>query len=176
MACIPADWHRTHYRWSDVASETFGLALTKEATLLEKLLRLRAVARSVVAFIKREKATHVFIEGYSYGLPFGAHGLGELGGTIKLAVLEECEILPSVVPPASARRVLLGKIPKGKGKNAVALALARAGAAFGTADEGDAFAVANFGLTELGVTALCLQGYADGVIAPAPRAKSKGGR
>jgi Holliday junction resolvasome RuvABC endonuclease subunit len=50
---------------------------------------------------------HVAIEGYSFGSPFNATSLGELGGVIKLAV-HQAGIPLHIIPPKTWRKVLCG--------------------------------------------------------------------
>jgi hypothetical protein len=51
---------------------------------------------------------------------------------------------------STARKLLLGKVPRKGAKDAVVATLRAAGATFETADEVDAYVCANLGLSELG--------------------------
>jgi Holliday junction resolvasome RuvABC endonuclease subunit len=50
---------------------------------------------------------HVAVEGYSFGSPFNATSLGELGGVIKLAI-HQAGIPLHVIPPKTWRKALCG--------------------------------------------------------------------
>ena len=64
---------------------------------------------------------HVCMEGYASGTTFGREKAGELGAVVKMA-LYECEggrIYPTIVPPMSLKKFILG-VGKG-GKNEILL-------------------------------------------------------
>ncbi len=154
IALVPRDWDGD---WAKVMTACVGLALPADASAGERLRRLRHLADSTTELLSRHRVSAVYVEGYSYGKQFQAHQLGELGGVVKLSVLEVLGVEPVSVAPLSARKTLLGGDFKVKGsKAAAAKALKVAGARFITGDEGDAFVVANHGLALLGARAVCL--------------------
>lgn len=123
--------------------------LSKQATDAERAHRTERIAKRLVAFAQSVGATHAFIEGYAYSQANAAHSLGELGGVVKLALVN-AGIEIHTVTASQARKFLLGTCPRSGAKVAVAEALRAAGASFETLDECDAYAAANFGLSELG--------------------------
>lgn len=126
-----------------------GEKLRKEASDAERARRTETIAARLVAFARSTGATKAFIEGYAYGLKTSAHSLGELGGVVRLELVRAGVELVTV-PMQTARKLLLGKCPKQGAKVAVAEALRAAGARFEGLDESDAFAVLNWGMSEVG--------------------------
>jgi hypothetical protein len=152
-ADAPGDWRAIDY------TSRVGYKLEKKATPQQKAERLDVIATEVIGTLRRFGVENgsAFVEDYSFAAPYGAHQLGEIGGVVRLGAHRiGCTLRP--VNHASARKVLLG-VGTGKGiKEATHSALERAG--YGemlrTGDELDAFVVANFGLSELGLPALML--------------------
>ena len=83
---------------------------------------------------------HVAIEGYSFGSPFGATALGELGGVIKLAI-HQVGIPLHVIPPSTWKKQLCGKGNIHKDLIRIEL-FKRFGVEFASQDTLDAWAVA----------------------------------
>jgi Holliday junction resolvasome RuvABC endonuclease subunit len=150
---LPLDW--TPGDWSAVRSMLVGRALSKDASEHDRIERVRFIADELVGFVAKVGATDVFIEAYSYSRANQAHQLGELGGVVRVR-LRESGATVHVVPLASARKLLLGKVPQSDAKVAVFTALRGAGWNVATTDEADAMCVASFGLTELGRPGLTL--------------------
>jgi hypothetical protein len=75
--------------------------------------------------------------------------LGEVGGVVRLELVR-AGIELRTANMGTARKLLLGKVPRSDAKMAVYAALRAAGARFETADEAHAMAAANLGLSELG--------------------------
>lgn len=73
----------------------------------------------------------------------------DLGGVVRLELVR-AGIELTTVPMQTARKLLLGRCPKQGAKVAVAEALRAAGARFEGLDESDAFAVLNWGMSEVG--------------------------
>lgn len=153
-AAIPIGWRPG--TWKHVVTER--IAVKVEATVeVDRAARLDAIARRVVSFAKKHRAAKVFIEGYAFGMVRQAHHLGELGGVIRVELLR-AGVIFATAQLTTARKFLLGKMPKKDVKALVASQLDRAGARFPTGDEADAFVIANFGLTELGYRGLTMAG------------------
>ncbi len=144
---VPSDWDGDFRR---VQSYIVGEPLSKQATDAERAQRTDRISKRIVMFAKQHGAQLAMIEGYAFGAKTGREALGELGGVVKLALVNAgLEI--RTVPVASARKLLLGTVPRSKPKDAVREALKAAGApASWSADEMDAFTVANWGLSEVG--------------------------
>lgn len=132
---------------------SLGIQVVELSRLLTTCLRRHHASpflkRALVAFARATGATKAFIEGYAYGLKTSAHSLGELGGVVRLELVRAGLELVTV-PMQTARKLLLGRCPKQGAKVAVAEALRAAGARFEGLDESDAFAVLNWGLSEVG--------------------------
>lgn len=135
--------------WSLVRSLIVGEPLAKSATYAERAHRTERIATRLVAFAQSVGATHAFIENYAYRQANAAHSLGELGGVVRLALVNAGIEITSV-PMQTARKLLLGKCPRKGAKVAVAEALRASGARFDSLDEYDAACVLNFGLSDLG--------------------------
>jgi Holliday junction resolvasome RuvABC endonuclease subunit len=100
--------------------------------------------------------THVFVEGYAFAAQSSSvTKLAELGGVVRVA-LHERGIDAVSVPSTSCRKLLLGKVPRNGAKVAVQQAVYAVGAPFDNDDQVDAYCVANWGLSELGYTAMTL--------------------
>jgi hypothetical protein len=121
---------------------------------------MHRIACAIAALAYRHKVKHVFIEGYAHGLASRAHGsvLMELGGIVKELFWRELGIELSPIYSSSARKVLLGKLPKlprGGLKVFVQTEVYRMGAPKHWTDNAvDAFCVANAGRGELGLPVL----------------------
>lgn len=123
----------------------------------ERIERMRRTADVLVEFASKTPGRlRGFVEGYGYNMGgAGAHSLAEFGGILRSRFLSRLGLALEPVAEASARKLLLGKLPPKDRKLAVQLALGKVGAPFNS-DECDAFAIAGYGLSELGLTALSL--------------------
>jgi len=132
--------------WSRVQSCVVGEKLRKDSSDAERARRTESIAARLVAFARSTGATKAFIEGPAYSLRTSAHSLGELSGVVRLELVRAGVELVTV-PMQTARKLLLGR--------AVAEALRAAGARFEGLDESDAFAVLNWGMSEVGGYCFC---------------------
>lgn len=152
----PRRWRQSLRR---VATARFGRELkgSKEtADTVARVDRLIEISHNIVDFLYEHGATHVWLENYSFGMRFNSHQLGEIGGCVKHEIRRRLGIVAAPVSNTTARKLLLGR-GAGKGiKLEVERQLAAMGGKFKTNDEGDAFVVANWGLSELGFPALML--------------------
>jgi hypothetical protein len=172
---LPSNW-KPGGSWAKVKTITVGYPLSKTASATQRDLRIRTIVKALVAFLnevpvgtrpdiyvtptKPMKAEWswpaVYVEDYAYGLA-GNSGirLAELGGALKYAIAQECGVSVEPINMTTARKIFLGKIPKGKGAAQVAVhsTLKRMGFAYEGSDEGDAFVIANAGRSLLGMTA-----------------------
>ena len=102
--------------------------------------------------------TRVFVEDYAYGAGQArAHEVAETIGLVKAQLFRlspDCLAIP--LNQSTVRKYLLGKLPKKDRGAAVAAALKKAGAPWEQSDIGDAFVVANYGRTEVGLPGLVL--------------------
>lgn len=143
---VPQDWDG---RWSRVRSLVVGDALRRDATDAERARRTEAVATRLVTFARERGVSAVWIEGYAFNQATAAHTLAELGGVVRLELVRAGFDIRTA-NMSTARKLLLGKVPRPGAKDAVVATLRAAGATFETADEADAYCCANLGLSELG--------------------------
>lgn len=145
LVAVPADWRGD---WSRVSSSTIGVPLQKDAGEEVRARRNGEIAREVIRFAERFRAKEVWIESYAYASATAAHTLGELGGVVRLELVR-AGIRPRVANMSTARKLLLGKVPRGR--EAVADEVKRvvrdAGGELETDDERMAFVVANYALS-----------------------------
>ncbi len=142
------DWTKLRCLFATEAS------LSRGAAESERAIRLNTIAQKVVRFALDYEVTLAYVEDYAFSR--NNYDLGELRGVVRH------ELIRAGVPflrcnMGTARKLMLGKIPRGKGaaKAAVFRSLKEAGMPlFGPKDlwfdQSDAFAVMNFGLSELG--------------------------
>jgi len=169
LVAVPAEWGGA---WASIARATIGRDLDKGAPFWEQIRRLDDLAEDVVRWIESRGCTHAYVEHYpvgSSGGPFNVDKLAELGGAIKVQLARELELFACPIPIASARSTACGSIPrlgKGKTKPYVHEVLRSIGAPKDwTADELDAWVIANHGLSLMGGFAII-----------APRAQKSAGR
>jgi len=143
---VPLAWDG---QWARVASLVVGEKLRRGATDAERAQRTETIARKIVAFAKAHNVTQAWIEGYAFSRHDSAHTLGECGGVVRLELLRAGVELHTA-NMGTARKLLLGKVPRSDVKVAVFEALRAAGATFDTLDEADAFCAANLGLSDVG--------------------------
>jgi Holliday junction resolvasome RuvABC endonuclease subunit len=153
LVAVPADWNGF---WARIAHATVGHPLKSTATEADKIGRLVRLSAEIVDFVQKHRCTLAVLEQYAFtSMHSRAHSLGELGGVVKV-LLSECVRIPvDVVPPASARKLLCGKLPRKDVKIHVRGALTRMDMPVEwTDDEADAFVVANWAQSALGGYAL----------------------
>lgn len=144
---VPTWWDG---EWDKVRSMVVGETLRRDASPAERARRTETIAARIAAFAECEGCSVAYVEQYAFGNSQQAHSLGELGGVVKLELVRR-GIQLHTVPIPTIRKVLLGKVPRTGAKVAVMQALRAAGCPIGwSLDEADAFAVANWGLSELG--------------------------
>lgn len=143
---VPQDWDG---RWSRVRSLVVGEPLRRDATDPERARRCESIALPIVAFARTHVVTSVWIEGYAFSQATAAHTLAEVGGVVRLELVRAGFAIRTA-NMSTARKLLLGKVPRKGAKDAVVATLRAAGATFETADEADAYCCANLGLYELG--------------------------
>jgi Holliday junction resolvasome RuvABC endonuclease subunit len=154
MCVIPCgwelgDWGGLHcFTW---VPEIFG------QTERDRISRIVGIADFVFAYALQHHAEHVFVEQYAFSRSSSSvTKLAELGGAVRAKFYWEAQIVLQPVVASQARKLVLGKLPAKDAKKLTHMALASAGAGFENGDVADAFVVANFGLSELGLTALTL--------------------
>lgn len=147
---VPSNWGGD---FDFVRRLVVGVKLTRDATDLERALRTDLIANRIVEFAVDYQVGDAWLESYAFGKSTSAHTLGELGGVVRLKLVQ-AGVRIHTANMSSARKLLLGRIPQGKGaaKAAVYRSLRAAGMRFGPTetayDEGDAFVCANWGLSE----------------------------
>ena len=91
---------------SGKATEPLSWGLVTPPPKLRGLERLQWIRDCVLG--RAEGAALVLTEGYSYGSPARAHPMGELGGVVRLALLE-AGLVGVIVPPACRAKYATGK-------------------------------------------------------------------
>lgn len=152
LCAVPTDWDLDPRR---VRAVTLAVPLRKDATTREQVERLRSLALDVRTWAVRVGATRAWVESYAFNMAHGAHYLAELGGVVKLELMRECGLDIAVANMSSARKLLYGRIPprgipQAQRKAWLLEPLRLAGLQLDNDNEGDAFCVANWGLSELG--------------------------
>ena len=100
----------------------------------------------------------VVMEGYANGAKYGREMSGELGGVVKLAVLDVVGHPPLVVTPSSLKKFVTGKgvAPK----NTMLMHVYKKwGVMFSNDNQADAYALELFGVAYLNITAGNIQNY-----------------
>ena len=145
IVSVPTDWDGN---FGHVRSNVFGLTLPRGATDADRIRRCRSIALDIRSHVLTWGVRRCYIEGYAFSRPSAS--LGELGGIVRMHLLDAgIEFVSANMN--SARKLLLGKVPRGKGVAKVACqkALQAAWAPDGwSLDESDAFVCANLGLSE----------------------------
>lgn len=152
MCAVPTDWDLS---WRRVRFETLAAPLKKTATARERLDRLCALALGVRVWAIRVGATDVWAEAVpTFG--FNLIILAQLRTAVDLELYAESNrrLVAQDVNQSTARKFLLGKLPAENRKAHVSEGLKAAGAPFVDNDQADAFAVANWGLSELAAPCL----------------------
>lgn len=144
-ACaVPLDWDG---QWQRVRTHVVGLPLPRDASDWDRAMRCEAIARALVAFAHEHGVSEAWIEGYAFGQRTAAHTLAEVGGVVRLELVR-AGITIRTANMSTARKLLLGKVPRKGAKEACHRTLWAAGSPPWTLDESDAFVCANLGLSE----------------------------
>lgn len=156
---IPYDWEPGSWRsisWWTRSFESPGFEDPAEGYRWN-YRRILEITDEIVRFCHHWWPGMVAVEDYAYSQHSSSvTKLAELGGHVRVSILESLNLTPLPVPASAARKVLLGRVPRKGAKEAVQRALARHGAGFPNGDVCDAFSCANFALTEVGLTGLSL--------------------
>lgn len=161
MAAIPTRWD---LRRELVRAKTLAMSLPKDATNRDHTRRYAALARDVRAWASHVKATRVWIEDVQH-FPRNRMKQGiqlvELRAAVRLELERECGLDVEFVASRETRTLLYGQdVPRGLSEDVrkawVLEPLLAIGLPLADHNQGDAFAVANWGLSELG--APCLAG------------------
>ena len=164
---VPSDWGGD---WSKIARLMSGEDLPAGAASALRIGRLHRIAADVVTFAGMHGCTTAVVEQYALrmdpnnpGATAQAHTLAEVGGVVKHQLVEKLGLITESVAPASARKVLLGRVPQ-KGSKAFTLrALKMMGIPEDwTPDQKDAFVCANWAMSAIGGFALVTAEPVDG--------------
>lgn len=147
LVAIPADFGGD---WSRVAHRTVGYSIAAKSSDRARIERLERLGAAVVAFATEHDCTLASVEGFPFGVADAAFSLGEASGVIKTA-LHVAGLDVRTAPLSSARKALLGHVPRAGVKLAVRDRLVALGAIFPTLDCYDAAVCALYGLGQLGV-------------------------
>lgn len=146
IVAVPDDWSPNE--WHRVKGRT---VVTKPGG--EDADRYLHLAKSVASFCATCNADSVWIEDLPRGIRSASvFRLAELAGVIKTEVRRQLGIPVTPVNVASARKLLLGSVPHGKlAKVIVEQALLSLGSHLEDDAQADAFCVANYGRSQLGL-------------------------
>jgi hypothetical protein len=134
--------------WTRVSTLTVGFDLVRGSTDRERAIRCAGIAEKVIGMLRYNKVSKVYLESYAFSGSTQAHSLGELGGVVKHRLLTEGYQF-STANMSTARKLLLGKVPRSGVKMQVKATLEAAGAPRSwTDDERDAFVCLNWGLSD----------------------------
>lgn len=161
MVAVPAGWD---LRWKQVSYLSLA-APPKDRSVRGLHERYERLARDVSAWVNhyrlderfRMQEVHVWIEQLPGHVP--PKSVPALKKSAGLHAVVVCQLLkhdiePRYVDESTARKFLLGKLPRSNRKEHVVEALKAAGDPFNDNDQRDAFTIANWGLSELGAPAL----------------------
>jgi len=144
---VPLDYDGDFRR---IVALVVGEKLRRDATDAERARRTETIAARLVRFALENRAAVAYVEGYAFSQRTAAHALAELGGVVRLELVR-AGIDVQTANVGSARKLLLGKVPRQDAKVAVAEAFRAAGAPLDwSLDETDAMACANLGCSLLG--------------------------
>lgn len=162
---VPTDWDGNWQRVQSVVVGNPKPARMKPEQLREwdtedaRIQRAERIAQLLGNFCRGVGASEAWIESYAFNLHTSAHTLGELGGIVRLELMR-AGIALQVAQMSTARKLLLGHVPRGKAqvpgskqttsaaKIAARSALVHAGAPPDwTLDQVDAMVAVNLGLS-----------------------------
>jgi len=138
--------------WRRIRFNTLEYKLRKGASGREEVARLRSLARDVRTWIERVKATEVWAEDIAAHQGFSVVQLSELRCAVRLE-LDAIGIELRFVPEMTARKTLLGWVPKNRKAHVVEVLKAQ-GDPFNFDDERDAFTILNHRFHDLGAPCL----------------------
>lgn len=151
-------------RWGEIGTYVFGESLPRDASDDEHARRIARIADRLLSFLRGPTggaSVQCWIESYALGLQGknkDAHRLIELGGVVRHE-LRGLGYELRTANMSSARKLLLGKVPKGKGvaKKTCQATLRSAGMPHSwTLDQSDAMVCLNYGMSEhAGATCFC---------------------
>jgi hypothetical protein len=144
-ACVvPTSWDGEFRR---VRTLIVGEGLPRDASDEQRARRCERIAGELVAFARACGVHEAWLEGYAFSQNTAAHTLAEVGGVVRLELVR-AGIAIRTANMSTARKLLLGKVPRKGAKHAAHAALHAAGSPSWTLDEADAFVCANLGLSE----------------------------
>ena len=151
LVAVPANWRRSFDR---VRSVTLELGTTPKAPPAEKLAALRRMAIDAVIFAAASRVTHVWIERPPTHQAFNMPKVLEVAHVIRHELFRELGLVSLWCEQSSARKLLLGKLPQSDRK-VITRTTVESLHRFEDGDQCDAYVVANWGLSELGLPAFC---------------------
>lgn len=168
-AVIPAGWDM---KLTSVRTVRCGADLGKDATEVQQVSRMARIAAEVYMFAEENDAhLHPYVEAYAFAARSAhAHRLAELGGVVRFTWWDRTlirhpkgdpvhvvsnAIVPQPIVAITARKTILGKVPRSDVKDHVMARLKEWGMPpKWSDDEADAFVIANEGRFRCGLTGL----------------------
>lgn len=154
---LPAGWKIGD--WKRVIA--FSFETPSPESWVGHYVRIHDIWCELDAFADRHGAEDIVFEDYAFGASSSSvTKLAELGGYVRTQFLEwrGYEVVVSALTATHARKILLGKVPKGA-KKLVEQSLKKVGAPFKNDNETDAFCCANARLSDLGYPCLMLHNF-----------------
>ena len=142
LVVVPLSWDG---QFSRVYSRVLDCPLPKDATDEQRARRCGTTADLIIRVCKSYDVSDAWIEGYAFNRT-SAHTLAEVG-VVRLELVRH-GIAIHTANMSTARKLLLGELPRKGAKVAAWEALKAAGAPAWSLDEADAFVCANLGLSE----------------------------
>lgn len=122
---------------------------------LQTVVRLASIVSDLARFADAHGVTHAYVEDLAYGLA-GQQGarLAGLADVVRVGLYERLGLVVVPVNQNTVRKFFLGKLPPRDRAGATHAKLRELGCPWDRSDYGDAFLVASYGRTELGLTGL----------------------
>jgi len=155
MVALPSAFART-FEWSAVRHRIVESKAVPTG-VRERTERLVTIAEEIAEWVSARSPDVIALEEQAFNQGF-AHSreIGELTGIVKARLLG-LGVPIVTVPATTARKTLLGKVPRKGSKDAVSSVLRRMGAPWTGTDRSDAFAIANHVLSTHGHPAVTVR-------------------
>jgi Holliday junction resolvasome RuvABC endonuclease subunit len=111
----------------------------------ERIERMLRIANAIVGVMKIYQVRYVGLEGPAHNAKYQSHQLGEVAGIVKSQLWLNFGLAPRIVPPASARKHVIGYGGSGVSKNDIKHVVEEGlGVAVANDHEADATVVARY--------------------------------
>jgi hypothetical protein len=173
---VPLDWNGD---WKRAICTWAGEGLPRSASDRERALRTENIGIAIAEFAVSQGVTDAYLESYAFSRDTAAHTIAEVGGVVRLYLLQAGVNLHTT-QLATARKLFLGTVPTKKTlprgvtvKDVILSTLHAAGAPFTSKDVADAFVAVNLALSERGAYALVQEPRVTSATARMPRGRNQ---